>query len=88
MYHLYILECSDKTLYTGITVDLVRRVEEHNNSRKGAKYTAGRRPVALVFSKKFRSKSKALREECRIKGLSRQEKLDIIKAGKRKLKKK
>jgi len=79
MYYLYILQCSDKTLYTGITVDLTRRVKEHNTSKLGAKYTSARRPVKLVYSKKFRNRSTASREEHRIKKLSREEKLELIK---------
>ena len=61
MYYLYILECADKTLYTGITTDLSRRVEEHNVSKLGAKYTCSRRPVKLVYSKTFRNRSLALK---------------------------
>jgi len=79
MYYLYILKCADKTLYTGITVDLARRVEEHNDSRLGAKYTRARRPVKLVYSKKFRDRSSASKEENRIKYLSREKKLELIK---------
>ena len=79
MYYLYILKCADKTLYTGITVDLKRRIEEHNNSKLGAKYTRARRPVKLVYSKKFRNRSSASKEENRIKSLSRKEKLELIK---------
>ena len=78
MWYVYILECRDKTLYTGITKDLKRRLEEHNTSVIGAKYTKGRRPVHLVFSKKFASQSEALKEECRVKKLSRAKKLKII----------
>ena len=78
MYYVYILSCSDKTLYTGITVDLSRRISEHNVSAKGAKYTAARRPVKLIFSKKFKNRSLASKEEIRIKKLSRQEKLNLI----------
>lgn len=78
MYYLYILKCSDRTLYAGITVDLMRRIAEHNSSRLGAKYTRARRPVRMVYSKKFRNRSAACREEARIKTLSRKEKLDII----------
>ncbi|MDD3861378.1 MAG: GIY-YIG nuclease family protein [Candidatus Gracilibacteria bacterium] len=78
MYHLYILECADKTLYTGIAIDLNRRIDEHNNSKLGAKYTKSRRPVALVYSKKFRNRSLASKEEFRIKTLSRKEKLSLI----------
>jgi putative endonuclease len=79
MYYLYILKCADKTLYTGITVDLERRIEEHNDSKLGAKYTRARRPVKLVYSKKFRNRSSASKEESRIKNLSREEKLVLIK---------
>ncbi|MFZ2205371.1 MAG: GIY-YIG nuclease family protein [Minisyncoccia bacterium] len=78
MYYLYILECADKTLYTGITTDLDRRVLEHNNTKLGAKYTSARRPVKVVFSKKFRNRSTASKEESRIKQLTRDEKLDLI----------
>ncbi len=78
MYYLYILKCADKTLYTGITVDLKRRIEEHNFSGLGARYTKSRRPVKLVYSKKFRDRSTASKEEVRIKTLSRKEKLEMI----------
>jgi putative endonuclease len=79
MYYLYILKCSDKTLYTGITVDLKRRIKEHNTSKLGAKYTMARRPVKLVYSKKFRNRSLASKEENRIKNLSRKDKLQLVK---------
>ncbi|MFA7169352.1 MAG: GIY-YIG nuclease family protein [Candidatus Paceibacterota bacterium] len=81
MYYLYILKCADETLYTGITVDLARRIEEHNTSKLGAKYTKCRRPVQLLFSEKFRSRSTASKEEFRIKSLSREKKLEIIEKG-------
>jgi len=77
-YYLYILECSDQTLYAGITTDLDRRVKEHNLTSLGAKYTRGRRPVKLVYSKKFTGRSAASKEESRIKKLSRLEKLEIM----------
>ncbi|MFA6158387.1 MAG: GIY-YIG nuclease family protein [Candidatus Paceibacterota bacterium] len=78
MYHLYILLCSDDTLYTGITTDLARRVEEHNSSSLGAKYTRGRRPVRLVYSKVFPDRSSASVEEARVKRLSRDEKRALV----------
>jgi putative endonuclease len=79
MYHLYILECADKTLYTGITTDLKRRIAEHGGNRLGgAKYTSARRPVKMVFSKKFKNRSAASKEEARIKKLKKSEKLDLI----------
>lgn len=84
MYTLYILRCADETLYTGITTDVVRRVEEHNTSVLGAKYTRGRRPVTLVFQKRFRDRSRAAQEEARIKQLSRTEKMQLIATRKKK----
>jgi putative endonuclease len=78
MYYLYILKCFDKTLYTGITVDLAKRVREHNSSKRGSKYTAARRPVKLVYAKKFRNRSEATKAEYCIKQLSKKEKLELI----------
>ncbi len=80
MYHLYILRCADGTLYTGITTNLQRRVTEHNASTLGAKYTRGRRPVALVYQRRFRTRSNAAREEARIKRLSRAEKNVLVQS--------
>ena len=68
----YILECSDGTLYTGWTNDLERRVKAHN-AGKGAKYTKSRRPVKLVYFESFSTKQEAMRRECEIKQLKRQE---------------
>ena len=79
MYFVYIIQCKDRTLYTGITTNLDRRIEEHNNSKLGAKYTRVRRPVKLVYSKEFIDRSEASKEEARIKKLSRQEKLNLFK---------
>ena len=78
MYYLYIVKCSDNTLYTGITTDLKRRVYEHNSSKKGAKYTSTRRPVELIYSQKFANRSEASKEEYRVKKLSREKKLQLI----------
>lgn len=78
MYYLYILKCSDDTLYTGIAVDLQRRLREHNNSKLGAKYTRVRRPVELVYAKEYSDRSSASKEESRIKKLTRLEKLKLI----------
>jgi len=79
-YFLYILHCSDDTLYTGITTDIQRRLEEHNSSAKGAKYTRSRRPVALVYTEKFEDRSSASKREYIIKRLSRAKKLALINA--------
>jgi putative endonuclease len=78
MYYLYILECSDNSLYTGITTDLHRRLEEHNSSKLGAKYTRLRRPVQLVYQVEFENRSLASKEEYRIKNLKREDKLKLI----------
>ena len=78
MYCVYILKCSDKTYYTGITNNLARRIKEHNSSRLGAKYTKGRRPVYLVYTKKLKNKSMAAKEEYRLKKLSRTDKISLI----------
>ena len=78
-YFVYILECSDKTLYTGIATDLERRLDEHNNSDKGAKYTKIRRPLKLVYSEKSENRSSASKREYEIKKLSREKKLEIIR---------
>ncbi len=79
MYYLYIVRCSDKTLYTGIAKDVQKRVAEHNTSDLGAKYTKARRPVKLIYSKKFKTRSTVSRAEAQIKKLSRKEKLNLIK---------
>lgn len=81
-YYLYILKCSDETLYVGITTDLKRRLKEHNSSDLGAKYTSGRRPVKLVYQAKFSSRSQASQAEARLKKLPRLKKLALITHGK------
>ena len=77
-YFIYILKCCDETLYTGITTDLKRRVDEHNNSDKGAKYTKLRRPVELVYTEESQNRSTASKREYAIKKLTRKEKLELI----------
>lgn len=77
MWYIYILECSDGTLYTGITTDVNRRLLEHN-SGKGAKYTKVRRPVALKALFETKNRSEAAKEEYRIKQLPRAEKLKLL----------
>jgi putative endonuclease len=81
MYAVYIVECADGTLYTGITTDLKRRIEEHNSSPKGAKYTRARRPVKLVYAKRCRTRVTASRAEAKMKSLTRSEKIAYITAG-------
>ena len=68
-WYVYILQCSDNTLYTGITKDLERRLEEHNHGRAAAKYTRARRPVKLVYQEPLADHSSALKREREIKKL-------------------
>jgi putative endonuclease len=75
--YVYILKCSDNTLYCGWTNDLVERIKAHNMG-KGAKYTKSRLPVDLVYSENSESKSDALRREIEIKKMKRSEKLTLI----------
>ena len=77
-YCVYILKCNDDTLYTGITTDITKRLEEHNNTLKGAKYTRARRPVSLVYSENSQDRSSASKREYEIKKLSRDKKLELI----------
>ena len=75
-YYLYILRCSDNSLYTGITTDTDRRVREHNEG-KGSKYTYSRRPVELIYVHECNGRSEASKEEARIKKLSRLQKIAL-----------
>jgi predicted GIY-YIG superfamily endonuclease len=72
-WFLYILTCRDGTLYTGITTDLVRRVQQHNNG-SASRYTRSRLPVKIAFSMPCRNRSQALKKEFAVKQLSRKKK--------------
>ena len=74
---VYIVKCSDKTFYTGITNNIKLRLETHN-SGKGAKYTKNRLPVILVYLETVDDKSNALRREKEIKKLNRSQKINLI----------
>lgn len=75
---VYMVRCSDGSLYTGITNDLEARIEQHN-SGKGAKYTRSRRPVELVWFERKRNESYARKSEAAIKKFDRQQKEKLIK---------
>lgn len=77
MNYVYIVKCSDETLYTGWTTNLEKRIECHNGG-KGAKYTRVRLPVKLVYWEEFEDRKEAMRRECSIKKMSRKDKLDMI----------
>ncbi len=74
---VYILECSDGTLYTGWTNNLEKRLEDHNLG-KGAKYTRGRLPVILKYHETFSTKTEAMKREYAIKKMNREEKIKLI----------
>jgi putative endonuclease len=78
MHFVYMVRCADGTLYTGYARDLERRTKAHNAGR-GAKYTACRRPVFLVYSELFESHGAALKREYEIKQLARIEKEELVR---------
>ena len=80
MHFVYIVRCADGTLYTGYARDPLARERAHNSGR-GAKYTAGRRPVRLVYREGFRSLGKALAREYAVKQLTRAQKDGLIDRG-------
>lgn len=78
-WYVYILRCADDSLYTGITLDIEKRLREHNGLiQNGAKYTQSRRPVELVYKEVMSSRSEASRREYMIKKLKRTEKEQLI----------
>jgi len=77
-YYVYILKCADGTFYTGVTNNLIKRVDAHNTKATGAKYTKARRPVSLVYHKRVKDRSLAQQAEYKIRHLSRAEKLRLI----------
>jgi putative endonuclease len=78
-WYIYIVRCSDNSLYTGVTKDIDRRVAEHNTSDKlGARYTQSRRPVTLVYEEGAESRSQASKRELEIKRLTKKHKEGLI----------
>lgn len=74
MYYLYILLCSDNSLYTGITTDIENRLNVHDTG-KGSKYVYSHRPFKLIYQEEFPNRSEASKREIKIKGWSREEKI-------------
>ena len=77
-FFVYMLECSDGTLYSGSTPDLKKRLHAHNHLKSGARYTRARSPGRLVYSKKCRTLKEARRREYELKQLTRGQKLDLV----------
>ena len=77
-YSLYIVQCADGSLYTGIARDVARRIEEHGNGSRGARYLRGRGPLTLVFEQAVGNRSRASKLEYRVKRLDRESKEALI----------
>lgn len=82
-YFVYIVKCKDGTLYTGVTVDVERRVKEHNKGILGARYTKSRRPVRLLYKEKIGGRSEAQQREYAIKQLTREQKQELVETAKK-----
>ena len=80
MWYLYVVRCKDGSFYTGITKDVEARIKVHNSPR-GAKYTRARRPVVLLYTEEFETKSQALHREIEVKKLGRENKIHLVKFG-------
>ena len=74
IFYFYIVRCADDSLYSGITTNLKRRVEEHNSDKLGARYTRSKQPVQLIYNETFSSKSLALKREWEVKKMTKKEK--------------
>ena len=77
-YYVYIIECEDQTLYTGISTNPERRLKEHQESKLGAKYTKAHKPVKIVYLEEFKNRSEASKREYQIKQLNKMQKLKLI----------
>ena len=78
MYYVYLIECSDKSIYTGMTTDVVRRFNEHKTGH-GGQYTSSKEVVRILYTEQFETRGEALKRESQIKGWSREKKLNLIK---------
>jgi len=75
---VYLLRCNDNSLYAGVTTDIHRRINEHNNSKLGAKYTRARRPVRIAYLEKADNKSNACKREYQIRHLNKLKKEQLV----------
>ena len=84
MYFVYLIECKDKSIYTGITTDVARRFNEHKN-KMGGRYTSSKKVVRVVYTEEHPDHSSALKRESQIKSWTRQKKLNLIQSGRPKV---
>jgi len=80
-WFVYIIRSDDGSLYTGVTTDVERRFNEHARGLRGARYFNGREPVEVVYTEQGHTRSSACRREAEIKKMSRQDKIEMLKAG-------
>lgn len=78
MYFVYLIECSDKSIYTGITTDVARRFNEHKTGI-GGHYTKSKQVVRVLYTEQYKTRGEALKREAQIKGWRRDKKLNLIK---------
>lgn len=78
-WRFYVLLCSDGSYYAGVTTDVDRRLHEHNNTRRGAKYTRTRRPTRIILLEPHPSRSSAMKAESKFKRLTRKQKEERVK---------
>lgn len=83
-YFVYMLQCRNGTYYTGYTSNLEKRIKEHNDGKRGAKYLRGKLPVKLAYAKEFRYYKRAVRKEAAIKKLSHKQKGELVRIYERK----
>ncbi len=77
-WFVYMLRCSDNSLYTGITTDIQRRIKEHNGEKSVTRYTRVRQPVILVYQEYALTRSEATRRELQIKSMTKEEKEELV----------
>jgi len=82
MYYVYLIQCEDESIYTGITNDLERRFKEHKN-KIGGHYTSSHKVEKIIYTESFKTKSEALRREIQIKGWKRNKKLALVNISKK-----
>ena len=80
MYYLYLIQCGDKSIYTGITTDVKRRFREHKE-KTGARYTRARKVKKVLYTEEYKTRSEALKREAEIKSWQREKKINLVKHG-------
>ena len=80
MWFVYLIQCRDNSIYTGITNDLEKRFKHHKEG-KGGRYTRNHKPIKILYSEQFETKSDALKREIQIKGWRKEKKINLVKFG-------